>query len=229
MKRMHTRKYFVLSLLGAALCTTPNLSAQEAGQGPQSEQGTHQLPQSAEKIARHQARAMQKAVNLDEKQYDKIYKLYLKEENQRRKQMTSQGGGQGMPQGGRPQGGPGGGGPMGGGPGGGGMGGPGGGGMMGGGPGMGGGQPGGGMGPQGMGGGRPQMSQNDAKTLEKQRQKREKKIKKILTSEQYEQWISQQPQGPGEGMNPHEGMPPRDGNMPPMSQDMPPVQENVNE
>jgi Spy/CpxP family protein refolding chaperone len=218
---MNARRYFVLTLLGAALFATSAVQAQEAGQAPQGEQGMHQLPQSAEKIARHQAKAMQKAVDLNEKQYDKIYSLYLKEENARRKQMTSQGGGAGMPQGGRPQGGPGGGGPMGGGPG---MGGPGGGGMMGGGPGMGGGPQGG----PGMGGGRPQMSQNDAKTLEKQRQKREKKIKKILTAEQYEKWTSLQP-APGEGMPPQdgmrpgEGMPPR-GEMPPMQQ-----QDNVNE
>jgi Spy/CpxP family protein refolding chaperone len=207
---MYTKKYFVLSLLGAALCFAPNASAQEAGQAPQGEQGMHQLPQSPEKIARHQAKAMQKAVDLDEKQYDKIYSLYLKEENQRRKQMMNQGGGQGMPQGGRPQGGPGGGGPMGGGPGG---------------PGMGGGQMGGGPmgGPQGgpsMGGSRPQMSQDDAKTLEKQRQKREKKIKKILTAEQYAKWVDMQP-APGEGMPPRGEMPPRD--------EMPPQQESVNE
>jgi Spy/CpxP family protein refolding chaperone len=187
---MNARRYFVLTLLGAALFATPAVQAQEAGQAPQGEQGMHQLPQSAEKIARHQAKAMQKAVDLNEKQYDKIYSLYLKEENARRKQMTSQGGG----------------------------------GMMGGGPGMGGGPQGG----PGMGGGRPQMSQNDAKTLEKQRQKREKKIKKILTAEQYEKWTSLQP-APGEGMPPQdgmrpgEGMPPR-GEMPPMQQ-----QDNVNE
>jgi hypothetical protein len=216
---MYRSKYVVLGLLGAALCGTPQISAQEVGQAPQGEQGMHQLPQSPEKIARHQAKAMQKAVDLSEKQYDKIYSLYLKEENTRRKQMmNNQGGGQGM----RPQGGPGMGGPGGGGPGGpgGGMGGP------GGGPGMGGGQMGGG--PQGgpggqMGGARPRMNPSDAQAMEKQRQKREKKIKKILSAEQYEKWLSLQP-APGEGVPPQpgEGMPPRE--------DMPPVMgEPVNE
>jgi hypothetical protein len=193
---MNARKLFAMSMMGAALSVAPQASAQEAFQAPQSEQGMHQLPQSPEKIARHQAKAMQKAVNLDEKQYDKVYTLFLKEENTRRKQMMNQGGGQGMPMGGRPQGGPGGGGPMGGGPGG--MGG----GPMGG-PGMGGGPQGG----PGMGGGRPQMSQDDAKTLEKQRQKHEKKLKKILTAQQYEQWTSLQPK-PGEGQPPREGLQP---------------------
>jgi hypothetical protein len=201
---MYRSKYVVLGLLGAALCGTPQISAQEVGQAPQGEQGMHQLPQSPEKIARHQAKAMQKAVDLNEKQYDKIYSLYLKEENARRKQMMNhQGGGSGM----RPQGGPGMGGP--GGPGGPGMGGP------GGGPGMGGGQM--GRAPQGgpdgqMGGARPHMNPSDAQALEKQRQKREKKIKKILSAEQYDKWLSLQP-APGEGMppmRPGDGMPPRD-------------------
>jgi hypothetical protein len=84
---------------------------------------------------------------------------------------------------------------------------------------MGGGPQGGPQGGSGMGGGRPQMSQNDAKTLEKQRQKREKKIKKILTAEQYAKWTDMQP-APGEGMPPREGMQPGEGFPPAPQQDV---------
>jgi hypothetical protein len=129
---------------------------------------------------------MSKLVKLDEKQYKKIYKLYLKEEETISKEMWSNQGGNA----GSPMGGGGFGGPMGGGPGGGGFGGP-----MGGGPGGGfggpmGGGPGGGFGGP-MGGGFDDSSSDaDAarEKMEKRQKKLQKNIKKVLTSEQYATW-----------------------------------------
>ena len=123
---------------------------------------------------------MKKLVNLDEKQYKKIYKLFLKDEEQISKEMYAN---QGLDFGDMMMGGPmgggdfgGGGGPMGGGPMGGGM-------MMGG--------PMGGFG-GGFGGSSATDPDEARKKTEKRQKKLEKNIKKVLTSEQYATWYQDQ-------------------------------------
>ena len=158
-------------------CVLPQseLKAQESNQ-----QAMKEMP-NPEKAAKRRANAMQETLGLTDKQYKKVYKLILAEENE----MFEMSNGGPRQQGGMPSGGHGGG--MGG-PGGG-MGGPGGG-MGGFGGGMGG--PGGGMGPggggmppQGMGG---SSNKDPRETMIKNAEKREKKMKKILSEEQYAQY-----------------------------------------
>ena len=140
-----------------------------------------------EQRATRQADKMNEELNLTQKQYKKLYKMFLAEANEREEAMQER-----REQGG-PMGGPGGhmGGP--------GMGGPGGG--MG--PGMGG--PGGGMGPgmggpgMGQGGPRPGMgpdSELSEEELLKKAEKREKKLLKILGQEKYDAWRANHPQQP---------------------------------
>ncbi len=131
---------------------------------------------SPEKNARRMTDEMKRELKLTDKQYEKLYDLHLKEEKERFSAMQGQ-----QQTGQRPprEGGPGGGGrpPMGGGQ-----------------PPMGGGgRPGGGGQPPagGFGQGESPRAPKDAPTDE-ERQKamaaRDKKIKKILTPEQYEKW-----------------------------------------
>ena len=141
---------------------------------------------------------MNKAVNLDKKQYKKIYSIFLKEEKAKEQAMMGFFQGGSFP-GGMP-GGPGmGGGFPGGGPG---MGG----GFPGGGPGMGGGFPGGGPGMGRPEGGRPEgMTFPGMENMPKPKvggkeidsdeyiYEREKKFMKILTPEQYAAWRRFQP------------------------------------
>ena len=142
-------------------------------------------------MAKMKAERMKMELSLTDKQYKKVLKVYQSEEES----MHPSNSGGGMP-----------GGMMGGGPGGmpGGMGGPGGG-MPGGGPGgMGGGMPGGGMGgPGGMMGGpqgeRPQgpppgMTELSDDELAKVLAKKEKKLKKILTPDQFDRWAQTHPE-----------------------------------
>jgi len=133
---------------------------------------------------------MKAEIALDDKQYKKVYKLFIKEIDAEREFM-----GGSRPQ--RPdmQGGPGG------------HGGPGGGGFPGGGgPGMGGGMPGGGMGGPGGGFGGPEMSgggefnpgrgddmESRYEQLESVYAKNDKQLQKILTPEQYSQWRQAHP------------------------------------
>ncbi len=168
-------------IIGLCCCTM--LSAQDRPSAINADGSTSQLPReipSPEGNARKITNAMKKGLSLTDKQYDKLYKLNLKEQRELfgNKQQARQGGprsgGQGM--GGRP---PGGGGQMGGG--------------------MGGGRMGGGQPPMG-GGQRPSMDgegqgmpggaakEKTEKDLQKAAAKKEKKIKKILTNEQYEKW-----------------------------------------
>lgn len=175
---------------------------------PQGDRPSPPKQRTPEEIAEKEATRMKSEINLTDKQYKKVYKLIKKDQKYRQSQAEKQFAG-GMPPQGGGMGGPGmgsgpggmGGGMMGGGPGG--MGG----GMMGGGPGgMGGmGGPGGGsMGgsrpPQGdMGqgprpeGGQMGMGPREDFVTEEYLEKQERKLKKILTAEQYSKWRSKHP------------------------------------
>lgn len=137
--------------------------------------------ESPEGMARSEASKMRRELNLTDKQYDKLYSLFLKENQSAIKSMSASGarGFQGGPRGGRP------GGPDGAGPGGG----------FGGGEGM----PGNGqMGGPGRMGGRGEGDfkapmQNGSKPMtpeqmQKQREKRDKKISKIIGKEKFAMW-----------------------------------------
>lgn len=183
---MNIRNILITASLLALGCGTT--AAQETGtprpQEPQPERHYKPMPLSPEKQARNTTQRMDSLLGLTEKQYDKLYALHLKEA---RRKMESD----------KPAGGP----PMegqrrGGGPGGR--------------PGFGGGNPPGGghgMGPGGNGhrppeGGFGQQPPRDfapssdavkemkkqRKKEEQQRKKMEKKIRKILTEEQYARW-----------------------------------------
>ncbi len=159
-------KFFILAAIGGMILTS-SVSAQP------------KMPKeiSPEAIAEHKAMKMDEDLELTEKQYKKVYKLFLNVERSRISNFS----GMRPPQGGMP--------PMGGGPGG----------MMGGGPGgmppggMMGGMPGGmpgGAPPQNFGGGQfpqgPPMGMPD----NSEEEKIEKKLRKILTEQQYDRWES---------------------------------------
>lgn len=142
--------------------------ARTADSEPQEKLQKKEIP-NPEKEARRRTDEMDKLLQLTEKQYKKIYKLYLKEEKEKVEKMSGFGGG--MP-------------PMGGG-------------MM---PPGGNGRPPMGMPPAGerpdFGNSRPEMG--DRKSIEEDMKKRReaklKKIRKILTDEQYDKWISAKPE-----------------------------------
>lgn len=154
---------------GFLLCTIPVMAQEEFPDMqppfPQQEEGKapfKEIP-NPEKSAKRITEEMAKELNLTEKQYKKVYKLILKEQ----KSLIENRMGQMRPP------------------------------MMPGNPGEGEmpmmGQPGErppmGMGPEGMSHPRPpRMDEDMAKELEKARQKKEKKLKKILTDEQYTRW-----------------------------------------
>lgn len=160
-------------------CGISSVSAQERGRVPRFPEA-----QTPEKVAARETDEMKDELQLTDKQYKKIYKLNLKEEKQRQKAILENvnGGWQRPPMGGgRPE--------MGGGP---------------------------GMGAPGMGGpemGTPDMGQPpvdgenghprgegfhhrmgkptltpEVQALAKQAEKKDKSLKKILSTEQYEQW-----------------------------------------
>lgn len=167
-----------MKIVGTMICfmTLAGLAtAQEAPESQANQQQEKRLPHEVanpEKIATRITEQMQRSLQLTEKQYNKIYKLNLKEQKKRFNLMQNaenQGsfmrGGFGMGEG-RP--------PM---------------------P-MGGGEP-----PMAREGGfpgrmgeRPRMQLDDdsAKALKKAAEAKDKKIKKILTTEQYEKWKAEQ-------------------------------------
>lgn len=201
-----SKRLFSAVAISLALLSLPVVCA---AQGDRYHQMQQRRP-SAKQIAEAQSKRMAKELNLSEKQYKQVYSLNLEEQNLRERLMKS------GPMGPRPDGtGPGMGGPGMGGPGGPGMGGPGGPGMGrpdmrgpgNGGPGMGAQGNGGprrdnqgaagpgkdfsGKGQPGMGphNGRPQMTDiEDHAEMQKFRQKKEKKLRKILTKEQFDRW-----------------------------------------
>lgn len=191
-----------MKLLLISLCTSCIMamaSAQPQHGGPSGKPQDN----TPEKIASRRTDDMKSRIGLTDKQYKKVYKMNLKEEKAREKNRKQNGdgfmgqegmpqgkhheGGNGKPDGDRPQGGPGGFGqgheggrpPMGGGPGG---------------FGHGGGRPSGDFGQGGPGGhGSPGHNGPDASMTKdpdsaKYIQKADKKLKKILTSEQYAKW-----------------------------------------
>lgn len=145
MKKERTITRLMACLAAAILFVLP-LQAQENRNGD--DERERREPRfreivSPEKSARQATNEMKRTLQLTDKQYDKIYKLNLKEEKARYKAMNDNKKSQGY---GRP-----------------GMGGP-------------GGRP--GMGP----------SEEELKKMQKAAAKKEKKMKKILTAEQYAKW-----------------------------------------
>lgn len=167
-----------MKLVGAMICfmTFASLAtAQETPESQAKQQQEKRLPHEVpnpEKIATRMTEQMQRSLQLTEKQYNKIYKLNLKEQKKRFNLMQNaenQGsfmkGGFGMGEG-RP--------PMA----------------------MGGGEP-----PMTREGGFPgrmgerpkmQLDNDSAEALKKAAEAKDKKIKKILTTEQYEKWKAEQ-------------------------------------
>ena len=162
-----------IGLIVCLLCCADFANAQEANETQERRQQEKRLPREVlnpEKVATQMTDQMNKSLQLTDKQYKKIYKLNLKEQKAFFKTMQNS-----DVQ--RP--------PIGEGPG-----------MRGGRPPMGGGQPpmmGEGGFPGRMGGG-PMMSRdtNSADSQKKAAEAKEKKIKKILTKEQYEKWQAEQ-------------------------------------
>ncbi len=201
-------KLRIVLLTVSLLCSGSYLCAQEELPAQAPERNTGQLPRevpSPERNARKITSAMKRELNLTDKQYDKLYALNLKEQKelfastQGIQARGQRGSAQGM--GNRPPGGGGGG--MGGG-------------RMGGGqPPMDGGGGGGGQRPpiggdssgQGMPGG-PSAKNKSEEDWQKAAAKKEKKIKKILTADQYSKWQSiaaefaVKPTRPGKGGHP---------------------------
>lgn len=154
---------------GLFLCTISATAQEEFNEMrppfPQQEEGKAPFKEvpNPEKSAKRITEEMSKELGLTEKQYRKVYKVILKEQ----KTLVENSFGQNRPpmmpsgpeEGGRP--------------------------MMGN-PGE---RPPMGMGPEGMSHPRPpRMDEDMTKELEKARQKKEKKLKKILTDEQYTRW-----------------------------------------
>ncbi len=158
------------------MCAPLSASANVRYDDPQEKVQKKEVP-NPEKAAQRRTDEMDKALNLTEKQYKKIYKLFLKEEKEKVEAMMQRhpGGMDGQPpMGGRH--------PMGGGR-----------------PPMGGGMPPQGGGFPGMGGAPEGMSPEErmkehAEKMQKEQEKREKKIRKILTEEQYATWQTVKPQ-----------------------------------
>lgn len=118
----------------------------------QAEEQVKEVP-NPEKMAKRRTDEMNELLQLSEKQYKKIYKLYLKQEKEKVERMTEGH----LPEGGMP--------------------------------------PQGGMPPR-MEGMPPSMPmKNEREDMQKQIKKFDKKLKKILTDEQYEIWSSRTPAG----------------------------------
>ena len=171
---MDIRKTVIMMCAATCIGTTTLFAQTERELPAPGKEHFKAMPLSPEKRAKRIVNQMDSLLNLTQKQYDKLYKSYLKHEKQVEKNRW---------QGAMP--------PMMGGPGRG--------------PGM---NPpqGGGFGQPPHGMGMPPFGMESAKDLrtkeEKQRKKLEKKIKKILTPEQYELW-----QKEGEYLMPIQGKP----------------------
>ena len=152
----------------ALMCAPLSASANVRYDDPQEKVQKKEVP-NPEKAAQQRTDEMDKALNLTEKQYKKIYKLFLKEEKEKVEAMMQRhpGGMNGQPpMSGRP--------PMGGGM-----------------PPQGGGFPGMGGAPEGM---NPEERMKEhAEKMQKEQEKREKKIRKILTDATW-QTVKPQPQ-----------------------------------
>lgn len=160
----------------ALLCAPMGANATTRFDTPQEKVQKKEVP-NPEKAAQRRTDEMDKMLDLTEKQYKKIYKLFLKEEKERVEALMERhpGGMNGQPpMGGRP--------PRGEGR-----------------PPMGGGMPPQGGGFPGMGEDADEMTPEErmkahVEEMQKEQEKREKKIRKILTDEQYEIWQTRKPQ-----------------------------------
>lgn len=158
------------------LCAPMGANATTRFDTPQEKVQKKEVP-NPEKAAQRRTDEMDKMLDLTEKQYKKIYKLFLKEEKEKVEALMEHqpGGMNGQPpMGGRP--------PRGEGR-----------------PPMGGGMPPQGGGFPGMGGDTDDMTPEErmkahVEEMQKEQEKREKKIRKILTDEQYEIWQTRKPQ-----------------------------------
>lgn len=179
---MKMRKIMWAVCLAALMPVSAEAVAATSYDEPQQKENTQkkEIP-NPEKTARRRTDEMDKVLNLTEKQYKKIYKLNLKEEREKLEVLIGRGGKDmnrpPMREGGRPP-------------------------MM-----NGGGQP-----PM-MGGGRPPMMTppaGDDKMKEEMQERAEKKIKKlrkILTDEQYDLWLTMKPEQPVPHPMPEAGRP----------------------
>ena len=179
-----SNKLFSSVAISLILMGMPFLCSAQVEQQPQMQERP-----SAKQMAEAQAKRLEKELQLTEKQYKQVYSLYL-EEQKLRESLMSSGPMGGMPEGAGP-GGPGMGRPGMGGPG---MGNPG----MGG-PGMGNqggpvmGRPGGDGKKMGPPNGMPAMADIENSTeMQQFQQKKEKKMRKILTEQQYSIWEAQE-------------------------------------
>lgn len=152
------------------LCAPLGANAVTRFDTPQEKVQKKEVP-NPEKAAQRRTDEMDKMLDLTEKQYKKIYKLFLKEEKEKVEALMEHhpGGMNGQP-------------PMGGHR-----------------PPMGGGMPPRGGGFPGMGGDTDGMTPEErmkarGEEIQKELEKREKKIRKILTDEQYEIWQMRKPQ-----------------------------------
>lgn len=188
---MKMKKIVCALCLATLLPVSSTASATTVADEPQQEKQTpvKEIP-NPEKTARRLTDEMDKVLNLTEKQYKKIYKLNLKEEREKLEALI----GRGDKEAGRP--------PM-----------------------MGGGRPpmmdGGGQPPM-MGGGQPPMMggrgghpmmrpsgdhEKMKEDIEKRAEKKMKKLRKILSDEQYDLWLTMKPKQPAPHPMPEAGMP----------------------
>lgn len=188
---MRIKKIVWALCLAALMSVSSTAFAVALPDEPQQEKQTpvKEIP-NPEKTARRLTDEMDKVLNLTEKQYKKIYKLNLKEEREKLEALIGRGdkevGRPPMMGGGRP--------PM----------------MDGGGqpPMMGGGQP-----PMmGGRGGHPMMRPSGdhekmKEDIEKRAEKKMKKLRKILSDEQYDLWLTMKPKQPAPHPMPEAGMP----------------------
>lgn len=145
------------------LCAPMGANAMNRFDDPQEKVQKKEVP-NPEKAAQRRTDEMDKMLDLTEKQYKKIYKLFLKEEKEKVEALMER----------HPEG-------------------------MNGQPPMGGGMPPQGGGFPGMGGDMDDMTPEErmkarGEEIQKEQEKREKKIRKILTDEQYEIWQTRKPQ-----------------------------------
>lgn len=188
---MKMKKIVCALCLATLIPVSSTASATTVADEPQQEKQApaKEIP-NPEKAARKRTDEMDKVLNLTEKQYKKIYKLNLKEEREKLEALI----GRGDKEAGRP--------PM-----------------------MGGGRPpmmdGGGQPPM-MGGGQPPMMggrgghpmmrpsgdhEKMKEDIEKRAEKKMKKLRKILSDEQYDLWLTMKPKQPAPHPMPEAEMP----------------------
>lgn len=171
-----TKKKTLAIVFAIMLSASWNISVADAVYDePQKAEQNKDVP-NPEKEAKKRTDEMDRLLNLTEKQYKKIYKLYLKEEKEKIEKMFSRSGGQ-PPMNGERR-------PMGMGQ-----------------PPMGGGRPPMGGNRPDFGEGGPMMppehiKEKMAEEMMKREEKKLKKIRKILGDEQYEKWLEIKPKAP---------------------------------